>query len=229
VETSPVLALAVLALVIAAANLFWPSRRRRIERALAARPRALVHDALGTVRLTGRARRIGELLRAPLSGRPCVAYEVVVDEPGSARGPGAAAWRHRVELHDAQPFLVVDETGEARVDTSGPMLISLSYDHTGYTGAFGQFPGDHQALASFLWSLDVVRINWLGRWRRFRYAEGVLEEGELVSVSADSVLEVDPMGERADLRSPPRRLVLRGTEARPLLISDAREVQGSGS
>jgi len=228
VDPAPYIALAVLTLGLVAANSFWPSRRRRVERALVARPRALVHDAHGTTRLTGRVRRIGELLCAPLSGRPCVAYEVVVQELGRSSGPGVPAWRS-VERSDAHPFLVADESGEARIDTSGPYLMSLSYDHSGNTGGFDKFPDKHPALATFLLSLAVVPTNWLGRWRRFRYAEGVLEEGELVSVSADSVLEVDPMGERADLRSPPRRLVLRGTEARPLLISDAREVQGSGS
>ncbi len=55
---------------------------------------------------------------------------------------------------------------------------------------------------------------------RFYYAEGVLEEGELVAVSADSVLEVDATGERDSPRAQPQRLVLRGTEAVPLLISD---------
>jgi hypothetical protein len=221
VEIGPLIAVAVITLVTVAGNSLWPSRRRRINRALASRPRALVHDAHGAVRLTGRIRRIGELLRAPLSGRPCVAYEVLIDEPGRPNGPGAAPWRRRVELRDMSPFLLADESGEARIDPSGPVIMDLNHDRTGGTG--GKFPGEHEALASFLSSIDVVATNWLGRWRLFRYVEGVLEEGELVSVSAESVLEVDPTGERAGPRSPPRRLVLRGSEALPLLISDGEE------
>jgi hypothetical protein len=83
----------------------------------------------------------------------------------------------------------------------------------------GPHPGKHPQLASFLSSLGVTAMGWFGRWGRFRYAEGVLEDGALVTVSAESVFEVDPTGEREDPRSPPRRLVLRGSGERPLLIS----------
>jgi hypothetical protein len=224
-ELPPYIALGVLTLVLAVANYLLPSRRKRINRALASKPRALVRDAHGSVRLIGRIRRSGDLLRAPLSGRPCIAYEVLVDEPGLVSKRGGAEWRRMVELREAQSFFVADESGEARIDTSGPFLMSVDYDRSGKTE--GKYPGKHQDLASFLTSIDVVSTDWLGEWISFRYAEGVLEDGELVTVSADSVLEVDSGGERAGPRSPPQRLVLRGTEALPLLISDAREARGS--
>jgi hypothetical protein len=217
-EIAPYVALAVITLVTTAGNYLWPGRRSRINRALAARPRALVHDAHGTVRLTGRVRRIGDLLRAPLTGRPCVAYEVVVDEPGTG------GWQRCVELREVRPFMVADESGEARIDSSGPFLMSLSYHRTGNTSAFSIYPGLHEDLASLLSTEGVVSTSWFGRWKRFRYGEAVLEEGGLVSVSAGSVLEVDPTGERANQRSPPERVVLRGTQALPLLISGEPEV-----
>ena len=219
-DLGPFIALAVLTLALVAGNSIWPTRRRRINRALASRPRALVHGAQGTVRLTGRIRPSGELLRAPISGRPCIAYEVSVDEPGRVLG---GEWRRRVELREVPSFLVADESGATRIDTSGPFLMSLNYDRKGDTDSYSEYPGKHPALASFLSSLDVVTSGWLGRWWRFRYAEGVLEEGQLVSVSAESVLEVDLAGERGGPRFPPQRLVLRGTEALPLLISNEKE------
>jgi len=46
----------------------------------------------------------------------------------------------------------------------------------------------------------------------------VLERGELVSVGGDSRREIDQAGDSPNLRSPPERLVLRGSEAQPLLI-----------
>lgn len=228
-EVSPYIPLAVLALAIVAFNSLWPSRRKwissrrkRLNRTLASRSRTFVHGAQGTVRLTGRVRPIGGLLHAPFSGRPCVAYEVVVDEP-AGRG-----WRRLVELWDAHPFLLADESGDARIDTSGPYLISLNYDRDGDTSGC-KYPDTHQGLASLLAAADVWPTKWLGGWRRFRYAEGVLEEGELVSVSAAGVLEVDPMGERAGPRSPPQRLVLRGTEAVPLLIGEEKDASSHDS
>jgi hypothetical protein len=217
-DVAAYVALAVITLVTTAGNYLWPTRSSRINRALAARPRALVHDAHGTVRLTGRVRRIGDLLRAPLSGRPCVAYEVVVDAPDGGR------WCRPVELREARQFLVVDESGEARIDTSGPFLMSLRYLRKGNTNMFSLYPGVHEELASLLSKEGIVSTSWFGRWKRFRYGEAVLEEGGLVSVSAGSVVEVDPTGERVNQRSPPERVVLRGTQALPLLISGEREV-----
>jgi hypothetical protein len=225
VEIAPYIALAVLTVVVAVGNRFWPSRRRRIVRALASRPRALVHGAEGTVRLTGRVRRNGGLLSSPLSGRPCVAYEFSVHEPIRFSGnDGGNGWHCLVDMREATPFLVADESGEARIDPSGPFLMSLKYDRGGESS--GKHPGKHQDLASVLAAIDIASTGWLGGWRRFRYAEGVLEEGELVSVSAASVLEVDQAGERAGPRSPPQRLVLRGTEEQPLLISDEKDATG---
>jgi hypothetical protein len=215
----------VLALILLAANALWPPRRDRIVRALASKPRSLVQEARGAVRLTGRIFGIGDLQHAPLSGRPCVAYEVLVDEFGTSNGPGGVHRRRWAELREANPFLVADESGKARIDTSGPFLMSLNHDYTGTTGWFSKYPGTHQALASFLSSMGIPSTNWLGRWRRFHYVEGVLEEGELVSVSANGVLELDPAAEQVSARSPPQRLVLRGTEALPLLISDNQEAR----
>ena len=88
-DLTPLAGTAILGVFMLVASRFWPKRKNPINRALASKPRVLVHDAEGTVRLTGRVRRIGELVRAPLSGRLCVAYEVVVKEPSrDVRGVG---------------------------------------------------------------------------------------------------------------------------------------------
>jgi hypothetical protein len=67
-------------------------------------------------------------------------------------------------------------------------------------------------------SKGITATTWFGRWRALQYGEGVLREGDPVTIGGDSVEEIDPRGERTGLRSPPEKLVLRGTEARPLLI-----------
>jgi hypothetical protein len=69
-------------------------------------------------------------------------------------------------------------------------------------------------------------MNWLGRWRPLAYAEGVLAEDELVSVGGPSNREVDQAGERSGPRAPPLQLVLRGTEAQPLLIAADVNIEG---
>ncbi|HXI59876.1 MAG TPA: hypothetical protein VNO55_27600 [Polyangia bacterium] len=215
------MALAGVAVLTIAGQLLFPTRARRISRALAAQRRVRVQEASGAVRLTGRVRRAGELLRSQLSGRPCVAYEVFVYVPGATGGQSMANWLRLVDLRQACPFVIADESGEARVDTSGPFFLALVHDRVGSTG-FSRYPGKHGLLGLLLEERGFRPSNWLGFWKGFSYVEGVLKEGELVSVGGGSAREVDPTGDKPDPRSPPERLVLRGTEALPLLISDER-------
>lgn len=214
----PVLAIGVLTLLIVAGHYFLPGRAERVRRALAAQPRALVEEAQGTVRVTGRVRRIGELLRAPLSGRPCVAYEMLVNEAGNGMGSLPYCL---VESQQACPFVVADESGEARVDPSGPLRIAVVHDRTGTTSWLGEYPGKHREFARFLHAAGFPATGWLGRWKVFYYAEGVIEEGQVVTVGGSSAHELDP-AVRSDPRSVPERLVLRGYVDNPLLISGTR-------
>src|SRR5262249_17265581 len=153
-DFGPVIALGVSALLITSGQLLWPTREKRLRRALAALPGALVRDANGAVRVTGRLRGAGQLLEAPLSGRPCVAYAVAIDTPtGSGGGRGGPIWRSVVDLKRACPFFLADESGEARVDPAGPFLLVRAADVTGMTK--GPYPGKHEALSRFLESRDL--------------------------------------------------------------------------
>ena len=192
-------------------------RARRTERALAARQRTWISEAHGPVRVTGRIHRDAKLLEAPLSGRPCVVYELVIDELSSATPP---LGQRLLDLRQACPFLLEDDSGTARVDTAGPGFVALIHDRVGVTS--GIYPGKHRELSRVLESSGLLPMTWLGRWRPLRYAEGVLEPGELVTVSGDGAREIDPGGDRTSVRSPPQRLVIRGNEEEPLLITCIR-------
>jgi hypothetical protein len=216
-DVGALIAMGAIAVLTTAGQLLFPRREKRIRRQLNAYPGTLVLSANGAIRVTGRLRGDGERLQAPLSGRPCVAYELVVD--GWVRlggGPDSTVRRRFVDLRDARPFLVTDESGTARIDTSGSFRLALRPDFAGRTR--GAYPGKHHALSLLLESRGIVATGWLGRWKPFDYAEGVLAEDQLVSVGGPSDREVDPTGERSGPRAPPVRLVLRGTEGQPLLI-----------
>ena len=211
--------------MVVAAGYFSPRNRakrraRRTERALAARRGTWISEARGTVRVTGRIQRDARLLEAPLSGRSCVVYEVVVDELSSA---SPSLWQRLLDLRQACPFLVEDDSGTARIDTAGPGFVALVHDHVGVTS--GIYPGNHLELSTVLESCGILPMTWFGRWKPLRYAEGVLEIGELVTVGGNGGREIDPSGDSPGFRSPPQRLVLRGSEAEPLLISCARNEQ----
>src|ERR1051325_8852506 len=113
-----------------------------------------------------------------------------------------------------------DDSGTARIDPAGPGFVALVHDRVGVTS--GIYPGKHRALSRGLATSGVLPMTWLGRWKPLRYAEGVLELGELVTVGGHGTREIDPAGESPSQRSPPQRLVIRGNDAEPLLITCVR-------
>jgi hypothetical protein len=226
VEVGLCIALGLMAMVATAGYFSPPSRAkrraRRTERALAARRRSWIAEAHGPVRVTGRIHRDAKLLEAPLSGRPCVVYELVVDElsSGSLSSGSPSLWRRLLDLRQTCPFLLEDDSGTARIDPAGPGFVALVHDHVGVTS--GVYPGNHLALRTVLESCGLLPMTWRGRWMPLRYAEGVLAAGELVTVGGNAAREIDQGGDSPSLRSPPRRLVIRGSEAEPLLITSVR-------
>jgi hypothetical protein len=128
----------------------------------------------GSIRVVGRVRGRGELLTAPLSRRPCVAFQVDVYE-----GRGRSQIR-RLQLQDLRPFRLRDETGEAVIDTDGPLALALVRDQRGANGAFAHLPEPHlQALAGLL---GIPAQALIDGPRRFRYEESALTEGANVTV-----------------------------------------------
>jgi hypothetical protein len=193
------------------------SPEARVKRALAGRRRVPIGEAQeGPVRLTGRARQVGELLRAPASQRPCVAFQLVVEERGGSNG-----WQKVLELAVGAPFRLEDESGAALVDTAaGPFSLALVPDRTGSPSVFGS-ENDNVKRVRALAGLERVRA--------FRFSEAALAVGRPVSVGGRCAREVALDGDRANYREPPQRLVVRGTAEEPLLISNWREArQGPG-
>ena len=125
-EAGLFIAFGVMAMVVTAGYLSPRQRARRragrTERALAARRRTWISEAQGPVRVTGRICRDAKLLEAPLSRRRCVVYELVVDELSSA---SPSLWQRLLDLRQACPFLLEDDSGTARIDTAGPGFVAL--------------------------------------------------------------------------------------------------------
>ena len=187
------------------------------------RPRARIREIRdGLVRVTGQVRCHGELLRAPVSGRPCAAFHVLVEERRSFRTQDNG-WTVLLDLQDARPFSVVDDSGQATVDTSGPMELALK----GIRGPMrrpdpakrAQLEGVKRLLESRGFSTRTL----LGLPRTLLYEETIVAEGQKISVDGLGIHEVASDGERGGPREP-EHVVLRGTKEEPLLISDPSEV-----
>jgi hypothetical protein len=193
-------------------------RKRGIQKELASRPRARIGEASGAaLRVTGRVEAQGDLLTAPVSGRRCVAFQLRVEEWREQNR--LARWHLLLDLQDARSFGLGDETGEAFVDAGAPFILALTFDEHG-----GDDPSN-AIEAARMKALDGLIGPPPKRLRaspgRLRYREGVINEGDLVSVAGSGARELNPGGRSPNFRDPPMWLVLRGTDEEPLWVSDA--------
>jgi hypothetical protein len=192
------------------------SRKARARRSVQQAPKHLRDRSHQEVHVTGVVHARGQLLRAPVSGRPCLAYELQVDLEEKS------TWTRVVERSEAVDFVVAAATGEVLVDTTEPIVVfALEWDRRGSTSWYEKIDeGAQRAVEELLSSKGVTLNTWTGD-RVFRYREGVLEEGETVSVRGIAIRVVDERAQPIAPRTLPSALVLRGTVDTPLIISDA--------
>jgi len=192
---------------------WFASEPRKVRRALKEAP--LVAIAAfpdgGTARVAGRATPIQPALTAPLSGRPCVYYEVIVDEYDEG-------WSRLVHEAAGVRFAIEDDTGRAIVDPTH-VRIDLRQDHKEGTGLFR----DADALHEDFLARHGHTSNGYFANKTIRYRESAITVGERVNAFGGGVREPDPEAVRqvAGYReAPPTRLRLSGAPGMPLLLSD---------
>jgi hypothetical protein len=211
-----VLGLTLAALVAGRIYNVLASPREKSKRRLVGTPRTVTGElGTGLARVTGKARRGRELLSAPLSDRPCLAFEFRVEITSGDD------WAEVVRLRRACAFVVADEGGEALVEPGSNYELVLADDVRGGTGWRDPEP-DPAHLARALAMLDESEQpgwSWLAS-RQVRYFEAALLEGELVSVFGAVLEEVHPEAQPAGPRSLPMARVLRGTVDEPVRIGD---------
>lgn len=197
---------------------WWFDEERSLKRALKQAPRVTVREARegALVRLSGRAEMIDDgWLRAPLTGRPCAAYVVLVEEYRKRGKSGS--WRTLIREDAALEFELHDETGRARVRPGTPRM-ALERD-AGFRS--GLLQDATPELEAFLARHGERSEGWLLN-RRLRYREGVLAQGEPVAAYGRACWEDDPSPTAAGggYRDRPRRLALVPPPGGPMLLSD---------
>lgn len=172
------------------------------------------------VRIVGVLRHEGELLRAPLSGRACVHFDVRVSELVS-RGKHSS-WVERFSEIGSRPFVIEDESGRALVETTR-FVCAIVRDANRRSGTFQDATPEMEALLS-RHAMDST--GFLGLNRSLRYEEGVLEPGERVTVLGRARWEDDPDRVEADRgrggyrTSARRRRLVIEAGVRPVRASD---------
>src|SRR5688572_28875532 len=111
------------------------SPREKTRRRLVGTRRTVIGELrAGTARVTGNVRRGRELLRAPISGRPCLAFEFRVEVSHGE------SWTEVVRGQKASPFMVADESGQAQVEPGHHFELVLAEDLRGGTGWMDHSP-----------------------------------------------------------------------------------------
>jgi hypothetical protein len=186
---------------------------RRFRRELRAAPRSSVADlpADKRGRVMGIARPFGPVLEAPLSGRRCVYYRILI------ASLDAGYLRELATEQDAVTFLLEDRGRRAVIDPT----------HATFSTGF-----DHESTSRAAADADIMQLTLLERHalatRSFfgidalLYREAIVEVGERITVVGTGTREPDPdavaIGSYRDHAA--TRLWLRGSARFPLVISD---------
>ncbi|HEX2571379.1 MAG TPA: hypothetical protein VH877_17605 [Polyangia bacterium] len=193
----------------------WRQREREILNALQdvqATRIAAVRDG-NVVKVVGELLYWGRPIVAPLSGRTCAFYSLVIlkCEPPFSSGP--QEWVELLREERGVDFLVGDGSGVAlvRAGVEGTVLSSLVPDKK---GSKTSFPND--GLRRLVVDRGLERPLSDVTLRAY---EGVLEAGDRVAVGGLGRWHADPEGV-GGYREAGLRLVLQGSNSLPLFISD---------
>jgi len=200
----------------------YVSDAARIRRALRNTGKSEVESAPEgqVIKLIGTLSCAGEPLRAPLSERPCSAYEVLVRTEGKSA--------HRVVRDAAHAdFWLNDGTGTALVRMKDAK-VSIHQDTHRRSGTFNKATPELEAFLRKHGKTSIDTAFGASFNRPLRYEEGVLAAGETVAVVGYATREADvsPGAAPGDSRfGRAKRLVLQSNgDAMPLYVSDKPDV-----
>jgi len=198
------------------------SKRKRMRALKTVEPLGIASANEGEwVRVTGTAVRHHDQLTAPASLRSCLAYKLRVSADSNDFSLMGGAATPNIHESDVVAFRVRNETGEALVEAVIPEF-HLVEDHEGSTGSLKEIP---EPLKRFF--VDH-RVDYT---KNFPFFEGVLLEGQRVSVwgkaSWETNTDMEGVTETA-YRSQPRCLVIRGDNAKGVVISNRGSLTTSG-
>lgn len=167
-------------------------------------------------RIAGIVSRVDSLLRAPMTGRECVAYVLRVHEYRGRR----AGWEQILEVSEAVSFAVTDDTGRAVVRARES---SLAFVMDRSTQSDSLLPATSR-MNEFLEARGMTSIG-----KTLKYEEGTLLVGKKTTVFG--VGRIDPTGDSEVERPSAYReqascLAMVHTSKRALLISNAPSAFG---
>jgi hypothetical protein len=164
-------------------------------------------------KIIGKAKHVGEPLVAPLSGRKCVYYHVVVEVKGDK------SWRKIIDDVKSQDFFISAASEMAIVKTSNlradSKYIHLVKDFSKNSGFRKDAP---ENLEAYLKKHGKKSTGLFGVNKQMRYREGVIEIDENIAVKG--MAEWESLNEPINGYSYSKILTLTGTKKQKLLVTD---------
>jgi len=217
------LTIIVVGAVFAGAVLFgswYLSANERLRREIRNAPKKRIGDVREgeTVRISGVVRAVDEPLRTPLTGRPCVAWRVLVQKEESSGN--SRRWVTLLDERDSRSFELEDGGDVASIDGVALSLL-LEMDRRGQKGLLSALPPE---LETFCHSRGIDTTGFLGFQKNLRYREGALEPGELATVVGVGAWVRDPSRVGGGYRDVGRRLHMSSLPDGRVLCSDDPDV-----
>lgn len=151
-------------------------------------------------------------LTAPLSGRKCAYYYILVEQQRSSGK--SSSWHTLIEEEVSGDFVIRD--GVNRACIKGPVIKSYIVQDRRYKSGF--FNDATQNLKHYLKQKGRESENMLGFNKTLRYKEGVLEQGEEVAVYGKGVWKkAESLGLPESFG---RVLEIQSTSEEPVYLSD---------
>jgi len=164
------------------------------------------------VKISGKVELTGPPLVAPLSGRKCAYYHVLVEQLVNT----GKSTHHKklIEEEVAGPFGIREGRSCACIDTS--RVESYIVDDAKYES--GIFNDPTEVLDNYLSAHNLNSENFIGFNKSMRYREGILEEGEVISVLGQARWKHTETGEWSDDFG--KLLIIGPTDKMPVYLSD---------
>ncbi len=196
-----------IAAVIGAVSFFF-SDKLKVMRELNAQKATPIanfkHAQIG--KIVGRVKKVNLILNAPLSGRPCVFYQVIVEQKVSSGK--STSWKKIIHDQKAVNFMVTDGATDALIElekVNAYLVKDVNLKSSTWSPA-------SRKLELYLRQHKTSSSTFLGQ-KTLRYKEGILHIGETVAVKGQGLWELEPDPAL-------QKLIMNGNPDLELFISD---------
>jgi hypothetical protein len=200
------------------------SRAAIVKRKLKGTPEKKIAFCLSgeVVKVKGEIKYVGTPLTAPLSGRQCAYYYILVEEHRSSGK--SSSWHTLIEEEVGADVVIKDGNQYALIETG--MVKSHLIQDKQYSSGF--LDDATEQLEKYLKSHGNESTGLFGLNKSLRYKEGILEEGELIAVAGKvdwkRKSEVKP-----DIPAERILVISRTDTAEPIYLSDDPEAVEPGA